>query len=310
MEQTKFDVFISYSSKDKTVAEKTLKQRYIFFCLLFLLTVCPLHAQQLNVKELKVAPNDPAATQYPVKDRNQQNCALVIVNMVVDGAKFEGNIIKQERKANGEYWVYVTEGTMDFTIYTNDYLAEEVDFQMFGIRGLKSGTTYKMKVERELIQSERNNWVDSNTKILGKWSRDNVSTATSQELDRENVMFEFKKEGALKYTYVHQIENRTFKAKYKAIMNGSYSIAKDSVFILFNTFDYDDGISVKRKDGYLVTDKFVDDVKDQMSEEFRYIGHGLYRKVRLILLDKREMIFEMGNNEITSERKQEKYIRK
>ena len=109
-------------------------------------------AQKLEVKELKAELNDPAATQYPVKDYNGDNCALIIVGLAVDNAKFEGNIIKQERKANGEYWVYITDGSMDMQINTKDYLPEPVEFVKLGITAVESGRTYRMFVERPNLE--------------------------------------------------------------------------------------------------------------------------------------------------------------
>lgn len=282
----------------------------LFFILLFICYVSGVNAQELVVSSFRLDPLDASATgNDAILDGEGKPCALIKVRFAAAPPTFEGNVMPDvKEKHKNEYWVYVLAHSLSLTIRHELAPPVDVNFSDYNISELQSSCTYILDLK--LIQSEKNYWVDSNTKILGKWARDNVSTATSQELDRENVMFEFKKEGVLKYTYVHQIEDRTFKAKYKVTMNGLYSIAKDSVFILFETFDYDDGISVKRKDGYVVTKEDVYYAKDQMSKEFRYLEHGLYRKVRLILLDKREMIFEMGNNEITSERKQEKYIRK
>lgn len=106
-----------------------------------------LMAQKLEVKEFKVVTNDPAATQYAVKDYNGHNCALIIVGLAVENVQFEGNIIKQERKPNGEYWVYITDGSLDFQINSNNYLPEEVNFNTFGITAVESGRTYRMFVE-------------------------------------------------------------------------------------------------------------------------------------------------------------------
>ena len=127
-------------------------RRLILFitCLSFL--VPSVLGQKLEVKSLKVEQNDPAATQYAVKDYNGQNCALIIVGLAVDNVEFEGNIIKQERKANGEYWVYITEGSMDFQINSKDYIPEPVDFKPFGITAVESGRTYRMFVEHPNLE--------------------------------------------------------------------------------------------------------------------------------------------------------------
>lgn len=109
-------------------------------------------SQKLEVKNLKAELNDPAATQFAVKDFNGQNCALIIVGIAVDGVEFEGNIIKQERKPNGEYWVYITDGSMDFQINSKDYLPEPVEFNTFGVTSVESGRTYRMFVEHPNLE--------------------------------------------------------------------------------------------------------------------------------------------------------------
>lgn len=119
------------------------------FTLLLTLLVTTGYAQKLKVTGFKADMNDPAATQFAVKDINEKNCALIIVNLAAADATFEGNIVKQERKANGEYWVYITEGSMDIQINAKNYLSEEVVFEKINsdILSVNSGTTYHMVVE-------------------------------------------------------------------------------------------------------------------------------------------------------------------
>ena len=121
--------------------------RRLFVTAIAALSVMCAMAQKLEVKTFKLEANDPAATQYAVKDLNGNNCALIIVGLAVDGVEFEGNIIKQERKANGEYWVYITDGSLEFQINTKDYLPEPVDFVRLGITKVEGGRTYRMNVE-------------------------------------------------------------------------------------------------------------------------------------------------------------------
>jgi len=120
--------------------------------LFLLLGVSKLWCQKLEVKDFKAELNDPAATQFAVKDFNGQNCALIIVGLAVDGVQFEGNIIKQERKENGEYWVYITDGSMDFQINSKEYLPEPVEFNTFGVTSVESGRTYRMFVEHPNLE--------------------------------------------------------------------------------------------------------------------------------------------------------------
>ena len=124
------------------------------FVILLITTVgiVNLWGQKLEVRSLSVDLKDPAATQYAVKDFNGQNCALIIVGLAVDGVQFEGNIIKQERKENDEYWVYITEGSMDFQINAKGYLPEPVEFKTLGVTSVESGRTYRMVVEHPNLE--------------------------------------------------------------------------------------------------------------------------------------------------------------
>ena len=124
----------------------------IIVSFLTLLCSSAIWSQKLEVKNFKAELNDPAATQFAVKDLNGQNCALIIVGLTVDGVEFEGNIIKQERKPNGEYWVYITDGSMDFQINSKDYLPEPVEFNTFGVTSVESGRTYRMFVEHPNLE--------------------------------------------------------------------------------------------------------------------------------------------------------------
>lgn len=127
-------------------------RRVILVLAILLLSSPSVLAQKLEVKTFKPELNDPAATQYAVKDYNGQNCALIIVGLAVDNIEFEGNIIKQERKENGEYWVYITDGSKNFQINSKDYLPEPVNFNSFGITSVESGRTYRMFVEHPNLE--------------------------------------------------------------------------------------------------------------------------------------------------------------
>lgn len=285
-----------------------MKSRLLLF-LLFICCVTKIGAQELVVSSFRLDPLDASATgNDAIMDGENKPCALIKVRFAAAPPAFEGNVMPDvKEKHKNEYWVYMLAHSLSLTIRHELAPPIDVNFRDYDIAELQSSCTYVLDLK--LVQSENNYWEDSNTKILGKWTRNNIFTATSEESHREVVMFDFKKNGVFKYNYVHQIENRSFAAKYKITMNGSYTISKDSVFCVFNTFDYDDGITVKIKDGRPISQKVADAVKEDMAVELRYLQIGLYSKVRLIMLDKREMIFEMGNNNIVK-RKQEKYIRK
>lgn len=307
----------------------------LFLSILFLQGM---DAQELVVNSFRLDPlKDYASGANAKLDLNKKPLALILVRFAAAAPTFDGNIMGAvEEKEKNEYWVYMAAGSVRLTIHQELALPLEVSFADYGIDRLQSSATYIMDLK--LTQADNNYWDNSNTKILGKWTRVNsyyepnvgdlntyVNTIAfiplfeipnakisnrDKTLNIEVQTLDFKKNGIVKYNYVHQLTHQTFNAKYKAVMTGSYSIANDSVFINFNTSDDDEAFSLTRKDGGLATQEVIDIVKSKMSEKHKYSNHGLYRKVKLILLDKREMIFEMGNNHIASEIKQEKYIRK
>lgn len=315
-----------------------MKSRLILF-LLFICCVTKIGAQELVVSSFRLDPHDASATgNDAIMDGENKPCALIKVRFAAAPPSFEGDNVMPDvkEKHKNEYWVYMVANSLSFTIRHELAPPIDVNFRDYNISELQSSCTYVLDLK--LVQSDNNYWDNSNTKILGKWTRVNsyyepnvgdlntyVNTIAfiplfeipnakisnrDKTLNIEVQTLDFKKNGIVKYNYVHQLTHQTFNAKYKAVMTGSYSIANDSVFINFNTSDDDEAFSLTRKDGGLATQEVIDIVKSKMSEKHKYSNHGLYRKVKLILLDKREMIFEMGNNHIASEIKQEKYIRK
>lgn len=143
-------------------------------------------AQKLEVKSFKAELNDPAATQFAIKDYNGKNCALIIVGLAVDGIQFEGNIIKQERKENGEYWVYITDGSMDFQINSKDYLPEQVEFSSFGINSVESGRTYRMEVEHPNLEKSFDELLD----IAKKYYKEYPSHVESSYYDAARIAYD------------------------------------------------------------------------------------------------------------------------
>ncbi len=112
-------------------------------------------AQELTVTEFKQKPFDPAATQYAVKDLNGHNCALVIVGMAADSVTFEGDIVKQIRRPNGEYWLYFADVDAQYVVISaKGFAPREVYWNKIegsNISSLTSGTTYSLIVEVPMV---------------------------------------------------------------------------------------------------------------------------------------------------------------
>ncbi len=120
------------------------RMKRFFYCLLFSLLIVSLSAQELKVKEL-MATNDLSASQYRRNDINGQPCALIKVGLAAEGATFEGNVIQPVEYKSGEYWVYMTEGSLELRVKHPKFVPCHINFRDNGLeRGVKSLTTYSM----------------------------------------------------------------------------------------------------------------------------------------------------------------------
>lgn len=126
-------------------------QQYLILAVYLLLPVLA-PAQELEVKDFTKPTNDPAATQYPVKDINNKTCALIVVGLAADDATFEG-AVKQEKKTNGQYWVYFTEGQEYTEITAKGYLPKLINFsEISNFEALESAQTYYLNIEVPLLE--------------------------------------------------------------------------------------------------------------------------------------------------------------
>ena len=119
-----------------------MKQKLLTIILL-VASLTIVQAQELSVKQMNES-GESLASQYPRKDLNGSLCALVKVDLTATGATFEGNVISPVEQKSGEYWVYLTPGSREVRIKHPDYLPLHVTFMDYGIKSVKSGTTYKL----------------------------------------------------------------------------------------------------------------------------------------------------------------------
>jgi len=68
-------------------------------------------------------------------------CGLVKVQLAVEGATFEGNVIGTPEYKMGEYWVYMTEGSYMLTVKHPTFVPLNVNFRDYGISGIKGKST-------------------------------------------------------------------------------------------------------------------------------------------------------------------------
>lgn len=117
--------------------KKFLCATVVLFC-----SFCSLHAQELTMSDFYVDSSDLAAQVHQVPDLNGDPCALIKLGLAVADAKFEGDVVKFEYK-DGEYWLYLPEGSSWLTIKTTEYTPLRCDFE-----SVKAKTTYIMTVTK------------------------------------------------------------------------------------------------------------------------------------------------------------------
>ena len=121
--------------------------KQIFLLLMALLMIMPIQAQRLTVEDMVVNNGDLSARTYERKDQNGSSCALVKVQLAINGAKFEGNVCGEVAYKTGEYWVYMTEGSRELRIKHPNYLPLHITFSDYGINtGVKAKQTYNLVV--------------------------------------------------------------------------------------------------------------------------------------------------------------------
>lgn len=69
------------------------------------------YGQSFSIVSLESLPTDLTASTQSRVDLNGKRCGLVKVQCVLDGILFSGNIIGDVVHKDGEYWVYLTDGS-------------------------------------------------------------------------------------------------------------------------------------------------------------------------------------------------------
>lgn len=117
----------------------------LFLCLI--ISIC-INAQELKVKSMELHANDISASsgKYSRNDSNGDPCALVKVRLAVSGANFSGDISGTVENHEGEYWVYLCSGAKMLKVRHRDYIALDVNFRDYGIKGVEGKKTYVLTI--------------------------------------------------------------------------------------------------------------------------------------------------------------------
>ena len=100
----------------------------------------------MNLTTVRPLPTDISAQKNPVMDMNNEKCALVKVECVLNGMKFRGNVIGDISKTDNTYWVYLTPGTKRLTVFHPKLQSLVIDFKESVGESLEGGQTYFAQV--------------------------------------------------------------------------------------------------------------------------------------------------------------------
>lgn len=123
-----------------------MKKFFLLFCAVFLM-ILGTSAQTLKVKKFKFEPRNAEASKNKVKDSNDENCALILVDVVgVGNIKFD-QAVGETKYALNEYKVYVPKNTKRLS-YSYGYKKGVVNLEKYGI-DIESLQTYRLTMETE-----------------------------------------------------------------------------------------------------------------------------------------------------------------
>lgn len=109
-------------------------------------------SQELEIQLFRQNIADLEAAVNPVKDLNDNACALIKVAIAGDDVSFSGSIVGTPKKKNGEYYVYVPEGTKRIQINRPMYLPLKIVFSDYDIR-MESKMTYELRIKSPAVSS-------------------------------------------------------------------------------------------------------------------------------------------------------------
>lgn len=120
--------------------------RRLFIILVLLAAVTGISAQELTVEGMELSGSDISASTDRRTDKKGKLCALVKVQLAAQGATFEGNVVPPAEFKQGEYWVYMSDGSSQLTIKLKDYPTLVVNFLDYAIDAVRSLTTYTLTI--------------------------------------------------------------------------------------------------------------------------------------------------------------------
>ena len=119
-----------------------MKKLFSTLTLLVLAFYAAFAQDHLVVESMEMASNDLEARTNQVKDHNGEPCALIKVQIANVTALSFPDAFQASKYENGEYKVYVPDGTRRLRFTHPNYVPGTIDFSDFNIRKVAKNTTY------------------------------------------------------------------------------------------------------------------------------------------------------------------------
>ena len=106
-------------------------------------------AQDMRVRSMALAPNDPTAnlSENLRTDNNDNYSGLVKVYLAAPDAKFSGaSVLGQKTVSASEYWVWMAKDAFKLQVVARGYLPLDINFRDWGIEGIESRRTYVLTI--------------------------------------------------------------------------------------------------------------------------------------------------------------------
>lgn len=101
-----------------------------------------LMGQSFSVVSYSSNPSDLSARTESRTDLNGVKCGLVKVRCVLDGVTFKGNVIGDVQLRDGEYWVYMSNGSKKLSVFHPKLLPIDIDLESLCNETVNSSSTY------------------------------------------------------------------------------------------------------------------------------------------------------------------------
>lgn len=117
------------------------------------LIISGVHAQKLTVEGMTLVEDDQSAVTEKKMDMGDNPCALVKVHLALEEVTFGGNVIPPVSCRDGEYWVYMTEGSYLLQVKHPQFQPLMVNFRDYNIPKLMPLKTYRLTFPQPQTQA-------------------------------------------------------------------------------------------------------------------------------------------------------------